>query len=251
MSKPTRKELVIISPNNVALRITLANLGERIAAYVLDFLLVGSYLTLVSVVFIELNSAEIYAPDYVVFLTYVPTFLYRPVCESILQGQTIGKRVKKLKVIQKDGLQAGPLEFATRWMLLPVDFFFTGGPGLISFNLTSFNQRLGDIAANTVVIKLPEAKKEQTKIHIKDLGEEPFFFEAQTLSEEDIELIEDVIIRYKASGDRTLIISADAAFKQKLRLQDTDLEGLTFLYQLLKDHHLYAKEKEASSYSLT
>lgn len=70
------------------------------------------------------------------------------ICES-LSGQTLGKRIAKLRVVKPDGSAAGTGRIALRTILRPIDYTFIG---IITVLATGKKrQRLGDLAANTIV----------------------------------------------------------------------------------------------------
>src|ERR1051325_9168127 len=72
------------------------------------------------------------------------------------RGQTIGKRLFRLRVVDAHGLRVQFNQIVIRNLLRPVDmlpaFYLVGG---IACTLSRKSQRLGDIAANTVVIRIP------------------------------------------------------------------------------------------------
>jgi len=73
------------------------------------------------------------------------------------RGQTIGKRLLRLRVVDVEGMRLQFNQIVVRNLLRFVDalpvFYFTGG---LTCWLNSKCQRLGDIAANTVVIRAPK-----------------------------------------------------------------------------------------------
>jgi len=83
------------------------------------------------------------------------TFGYSIFFEWLWRGQTIGKRVLKLRVVDADGLRLTSSQIVIRNLLRLVDllpFCYTvGGAFLV---LSPKLQRLGDLAANTVVIRI-------------------------------------------------------------------------------------------------
>jgi hypothetical protein len=72
------------------------------------------------------------------------------------QGQTIGKRLFKLRVMDSQGLQLQPSQIVIRNLLRAVDglplFYLLGGLACL---ISKKAQRLGDLAANTIVIRSP------------------------------------------------------------------------------------------------
>jgi uncharacterized RDD family membrane protein YckC len=81
---------------------------------------------------------------------------YGIVCEWSWRGQTVGKRLFRLRVVDAEGLHLQFSQIATRNLLRFVDslplFYFIGG--LVCW-LSPKCQRLGDLAANTIVIRYP------------------------------------------------------------------------------------------------
>jgi uncharacterized RDD family membrane protein YckC len=81
---------------------------------------------------------------------------YGIACEWVWRGQTVGKKLFRLRVVDADGLRLQFNQVVTRNLLRFVDslplFYFVGG---IVCALSPRCQRLGDIAANTVVVRYP------------------------------------------------------------------------------------------------
>ena len=77
-------------------------------------------------------------------------------CEWRWRGQTIGKRLLRLRVVDAEGMRLQFNQIVTRNLLRFVDslpaFYFVGG---LACWLSPKCQRLGDIAANTIVIRNP------------------------------------------------------------------------------------------------
>ncbi|WP_335999691.1 RDD family protein [Halorientalis halophila] len=81
--------------------------------------------------------------------------LYKPLFEAAI-GYTPGKGVFGLVVAKADGGRCTPGAAVIRHLLRIIDFLFVYPPyaiGLFSIGLTEDKQRLGDLAANTVVVK--------------------------------------------------------------------------------------------------
>ena len=81
---------------------------------------------------------------------------YGITCEWAWRGQTVGKKLFRLRVIDAEGMRLQFNQIVTRNLLRFVDAlpacYFVGG---LSCMLTRHCQRLGDIAANTVVVRYP------------------------------------------------------------------------------------------------
>ncbi len=149
--------VVLETPEGVAIELTLAGLGSRMAAFLLDWFLRG-------VVFVALMLLSALAPADVdlggwwVALVTVASFLllfgYDVLFEVAAGGRTPGKRWTGIRVVDRNG---GPVRFVTsviRNLLRLIDFlpgFYL--VGVISVVVSGRNQRLGDLAAGTLVIR--------------------------------------------------------------------------------------------------
>lgn len=82
---------------------------------------------------------------------------YGMVLEWVWRGQTVGKRLLRLRVVDAHGLKLQPSQIVLRNLLRAVDMlpglYLVGG---LTCLLSRRAQRLGDLAANTVVVRIPE-----------------------------------------------------------------------------------------------
>lgn len=86
-----------------------------------------------------------------VFLLYWGYFV---VSEQVLGGQTLGKRLLGLRVVAQDGTDVGPLASVVRNLLRVIDIVpGTYGIGVAAMLLSPRAQRLGDMAAGTLVVR--------------------------------------------------------------------------------------------------
>jgi uncharacterized RDD family membrane protein YckC len=133
----------------------LAGPVSRVLALVIDLMVVNVALSLLvggvklGGVLSEDFSFGIYA-----LLVFLLPMLYSMVLESVWRGQTLGKRLLNLKVVDQDGLRLQVSQVVVRNLLRAVDslpvFYLVGGVATL---VTRRGQRLGDLAANTVVIR--------------------------------------------------------------------------------------------------
>ncbi|MBI2685150.1 MAG: RDD family protein [Acidobacteria bacterium] len=84
---------------------------------------------------------------------FVVSLLYGILCEWLWQGQTVGKRMMGIRVMDRDGLPIHVSQIVVRNLLRPVDmlpmFYLVGGMVALA---SRYGQRVGDKAANTVVV---------------------------------------------------------------------------------------------------
>jgi len=159
--------LNIDTPELIAIRFPVAGLGSRFLAILTDSAIqLVAYLILVLIFALIVNSAAKATGNvglsgnsekwFIAFLILVHFLLYWgyfTLFEAFWNGQTPGKRLCKIRVIQQDGRQITLFESMTRNLIRIIDWF----PGIylvgvISMLCTRRHQRLGDLAASTIVI---------------------------------------------------------------------------------------------------
>jgi uncharacterized RDD family membrane protein YckC len=152
--------LEVETPDHVVLRYDLAGAGNRGFAAVLDFL-VASLIAFTANVILQWAGAFSQASFYVVaglalIVTLVVIWAYFIVLEWLWNGQTIGKRAYRLRVINEDGSPAQFTAVLIRNLLRLVDFLpALYGIGVLVIILSPKSQRLGDLAAGTYVVRAP------------------------------------------------------------------------------------------------
>lgn len=150
-------ELRIQTPEGVSFSFLLASPFSRMLAFVVDGAAVVaiSQVTSLSAGFLGLISADV-AKAVMVLSYFAVSIFYGILLEYAWRGQTLGKRLFRLRVIDRQGLRLSFSQIALRNLLRFVDMlpfcYFVGGAFCLA---TTRFQRLGDIAANTVVIRQP------------------------------------------------------------------------------------------------
>jgi uncharacterized RDD family membrane protein YckC len=150
--------LTIATPEGVDLELTLAGVGSRFTSALLDYLiqlLILIALALVLGLGIGLKpGAGGYAAAIWVVLAFLLFVGYDVAFEVLASGRTPGKRLNGLRVVLENG---GPVTFpasAVRNVLRVIDLLpGTYLVGIVSILVSSRNQRLGDHAAGTLVVR--------------------------------------------------------------------------------------------------
>ena len=144
------------TPERVDLQLDLAGVGSRALAFVLDYIvlvavLLGSGLVLLfSGLLFQAWALAIWLVVY-----FLLTWFYFAFFELVWEGQTPGKRLLGLRVQKQGGYPIGWPEALIRNFLRPlVDVFMLAMPiGLLVMMFTRRHQRIGDLAAGTVVVR--------------------------------------------------------------------------------------------------
>jgi len=155
-------QLSIDTPELVSIEMSLAGIGSRFIAVLIDTLIWGVALLIVTFVLILVMpairafgrlSAQWTVALYT-FLIFLFNWGYFTLFEAFWNGQTPGKRVAKIRVIQRSGRAIGLFESMARNFIRYVDQFpFFYAVGVIAVFASKQHQRLGDLAAGTLVVR--------------------------------------------------------------------------------------------------
>jgi uncharacterized RDD family membrane protein YckC len=159
---PSSDQLSIETPELVAIDMPLAGIGSRFIAVLIDTLLWLACLLVLGLLFWAVQPAveafSLLSSQWQVAIWTFAVFLlnwgYFTLFEAFWNGRTPGKRVARIRVIQRSGRPIGFLESLARNLVRYVDqvpFFYA--VGVIVMFITRQHQRLGDLAAGTLVVQ--------------------------------------------------------------------------------------------------
>lgn len=150
--------LSIRTPEGVSFGFQLAGPVTRFLAWTIDVLVVlAVVLTVMMLIGLTglFSSLEDLSFTLFVLLSFALPVLYGMLLEWFMRGQTFGKRVLGLRVVDEQGLKLQFSQVVVRNLMrfidaLPINLYFVGG---LSCLISKKAQRLGDLAASTVVIR--------------------------------------------------------------------------------------------------
>jgi uncharacterized RDD family membrane protein YckC len=236
----------IKTAQNVTIEYELASLRERILASFIDLVIVGTGTFMIFFLFImgitdQMNDAMIGR-----ILGFLPLFgfiLYQYFSELLSDGQSLGKKAMGIKVVRLDGKQPGSSDYLLRAVFHVADTIFTSGIlAAMVISTTAKRQRLGDLTANTTVIRkdLNQRFRLEDILNIQSLENyTPSYPEVKMLTDEDMLTIKSVISRYRKYQNEAHNEILDQVVKH---LQDLlnipQYEGtkIEFLQTLLRDY---------------
>lgn len=139
------------TPERIVFEYPLAGVFLRFWAHLIDWL-VWLMIVVVSF-FVLLFALGIQGIGPWLVLVFVMQWAFGAFCEGLFNGKTLGKVALRLRVVSAHG---GPITWTQaiiRNLVSPVDGWPLGFmPGLIAMGLTEKGQRLGDLAASTIVV---------------------------------------------------------------------------------------------------
>ncbi|MFN3315414.1 MAG: RDD family protein [Raineya sp.] len=234
---------------NVFIEYNLAGLGERILAFIMDFIIIVLYIW--AIIFIAIKSQIEAIIDtttaYIllfIFL-YLPISMYSLVQEVFFNGQTIGKRILGIKVITTRGKQPSLTQYMVRWLFRVIDIWSNLGiVGIVVAASNPYNQRLGDLAAGTCLIKLKNKTELSKQLIIPEFHQlyEPKYTQVVLLSDTDINLVKEALLTYKKYQNQEILETFANKIKEILQINTTD-KNEKFLNRIVKDYtYLTSKE---------
>ncbi len=158
MASGRTNALAVRTPEGIEFSLLLAGPVVRFLAWGVDLacigvavMLIGGVVRLAAVVSLDVGMAL------AVLVNFAVSVGYAIVLEWLWRGQTLGKRLLRLRVMDEQGLRLQFSQVMVRNLLRVVDClplcYLAGG---LSSLVTRHSQRLGDIAANTIVVRIPE-----------------------------------------------------------------------------------------------
>ncbi len=195
----------------------------------------------------------------------VPIMLYHVILEITMNGQSIGKKIMGMRVVNENGGRPSASQFMIRWLLRISDTWIlallfvvlSAGAGIrgwqtgflillaLGFLITDIvlvassqkGQRIGDILAKTILIRTSsKASIEDTVFQEVEESYTPSFPQIMRLSDRDINAIKSILESSKKKNDYLMATSASDKIKNHLQIQ-TDLDPQVFLEILLKDYN--------------
>lgn len=242
-------QIAINTSQNVNIDFALASIGDRMVAFIIDTLIKALYLFITYYVLdlfgfsryiMKLDSWSGMAINIMISL---PVIFYTLFFESSWEGQTPGKKVRKIKVVKIDGYQASFGDYLIRWVFNLIDIYLDSGiVGLTSMIISKDNQRLGNMASGTAVISLKNNVKISSTI-LEELKEDyvPIFPQVIALSDNDMRIIKENFNNAVKIGDNDIISKLSEKVKSILKLETypQDLTEKQFISVVIKDYNFY------------
>ncbi len=259
----------IETPFNIELEFEIAEAHKRLFAYLVDFsILLLFFMSMKYFYYGGFNLTSTESLESHVGLDIltisIPMLLYSLVCDVMMHGQTIGKKILNIRVISLDGGEPSLSQYTIRWMFKVFEwpFFFgytffslqsimayimiTGFWGvvvLIFIAVSKKNQRLGDIAANTVVVNTqsPFSVNDTVYMQINDMNYSVTFPEVLKLSDRDINTIKNVVSLYHKEYNTETCDRLALKVQEVLEIH-SNMYSINFLETLLADYNYLANK---------
>ncbi len=232
----------IETAQNVTIHQNVAPLSTRIGAFLVDMLIIAGYYL---IIYLILNALGLSLNEslYVFYvLLSLPVFFYSLLFETLMNGQTPGKYVGKIRVTKLDGSKPTFGSYLIRWVLRLIDISLASGSvALLTILLNGKGQRLGDLAAGTTVIS------EKNTISISDtllvdIPDEykPTFPQVTLLNDKDIQTIKELYLKAKRNGNHNTILKL---YQKIIDITEitTEMPPINFIDVVIKDYNYFTQ----------
>lgn len=229
------KTIKILTPDNVEIEYSLASVGVRAAAAGIDFLihliilLMAGGIAIGVIYYIGASDEVLYTTIAIILIIYgLLNYAYFVACDLFMKGQTIGKKVYRIRIIRDNGEGIAFSHAMIR------EFFRAAidplGVGFITMFFSKRNKRLGDMLASTIVVE--EEKKSLTLLDITSETLSQY-----QLTKEEVSLLRDYFERsgtLRAEIKKELENKLLGYFIKRFEIPDPVTDKEQFLRSLLQ-----------------
>ncbi len=240
------RSIEIRTTQNVTIEYELAALRDRFFAFFIDVLIVGTkfyILILILEPIWGLIAESSLSGRFMGLLPIAMFVFYHLLSEILADGQSWGKKAIGIKVVRLDGKEPSLSDYLLRAVFHLVDTIFCVGIiAALLISSSNKSQRLGDMTANTAVIRvkfnLQFSLADILKINTLD-DYEPTYPEVRRLSEQDMLLIKTIISRYRRYRNRAhqdVVNELVENLTTQLDIQTPPRDKISFLRTLIRDY---------------
>lgn len=256
-------EIQISTPFNIDIEFEIAAFHKRLLAYFIDLIILVLYmLSMVYLLFGRFTVGE-GSYGFVMIIMVIPMLFYTMTSEILMNGQTAGKKIFRIKVVSLDGAEPTFGQYVLRWFMRFYEWAFiifvlfwgnglwgifwlvVGGiTSIIIISISQKSQRLGDIVAGTVVVETHSklTVHDTIFINVAQTDYKVKFPEVMRLSDRDINTVKNVLIQSKKTNNY------DTCNRIAVKVQDvlkvsTDMYALEFLEKILEDYNYLATKE--------
>ncbi len=234
----------ILTGQHIVIKYEPAGLLRRGCALIIDYIIIILYVYLIVLFYSEFNlQIPNRMENITFFIAFLPIICYHFFFESLMNGRTPGKIITGTRVTNLDGSMPGPTSYFLRWLLLPIDLFPTGiGIGGLFIAFSQNHQRIGDLAAGTVVVrnaKPPKLDLDKDFIEFSD-DYQPTFQQVELLSDGQVRFISYMLHDPRNKRAVTSSIQSLSTKVKEMLKVETTLNDRSFLETIVRDYNYYA-----------
>ena len=236
------RTIEVTTTQNVTIEYELADVRHRIFAFAIDYIIIMLLLFIASII-TNIVSVWLYS-TYLSWFVQLPIFLfYSLVSEFFGNGQSWGKRALGIRVVKINGTKCSAGDYLIRWAFRMVDIYLSAGSvASLLISSTERAQRLGDIAANTAVVRVRPSRI----LRLKDImnisttqTHVPQYLAVKQMKESEMLIVKSVLERakkYPNKAHEEAIIDLAEILKERLNVSEKITNPKSFVKTVLNDY---------------
>jgi len=257
---------------NIDVEFEVPEFYRRLIALLIDVLIEFFYFRIAIEIFESIARNRIMTDDDAIYdlqaiglLLFLPLLVYHVVLEITMNGQSVGKKIMSIRVVNENGGKATVSQFLIRWLLRVSDvwiaflilifmlnpymgrdlesaFVFIAAAAflltdIVLVAISKKGQRIGDILAHTILIRTnTRTGIEETVFQEVSDSYIPSFPQIMQLADRDINAIKNINETARKKGDFDMALSAAEKIKSHLKIE-SNLSPFDFLDTLLMDYN--------------
>jgi uncharacterized RDD family membrane protein YckC len=260
-------KLHVETPFNIELAFDTASIGKRAAASFIDLIIAALYVALLHLTILEQtqNFGKLLETSYL-FLIILPLYFYHFFSELLFKGQSLGKKLVGIRVVNSSGYAASTTQYLLRWIISipnmafvfaayylfinPLAVLFVYGlsfiPDVIAVAISKYAKRLGDLAADTVVINTRYKMGLEETIFRSvshDLGYEPKYPAVMRLTDKDINNLRNLIQQKRSKTIEEYSEKVAHRIEEVLTITNVSGDVYQFFEDLLTDYNFFTQKQ--------
>lgn len=258
-------KLNVYTPFNIEVEFNTSSVFRRGAAYLIDLGIASLYVILLFITLIDSSSNFNELLEFTeFFLIVLPLYFYQFVSEVLMNGQSLGKKIMGMRVVNVNGHAASISQYMLRWILSFPNIVFVLAayymlmypflvllwigiisiPDVICMAINGKGKRIGDLAANTVVVDTKHNMNiDQTIFRTvsKDLGYTPKYPEVMRLTDKDINNLRNLLQQKRTKDLDNYTDRVAQRIEVVLSITNASGDAYLFFDELLTDYNFYTQ----------
>lgn len=235
----------VTTTQNVTIQYETAGFLWRFIAWLIDTSIIG--IVFFIIIYLAISFGAVFDSDLQMYLLVAVLmtlkYFYSLVIEMFTNGQSIGKKIVGITVIKLNGNALETSDYLVRWAYRAVDFgmsFFSVGS--IAVLMSEKNQRLGDMIANTTVVKL-KPDRIVTLDDLQNLPDKedfiPKYPEVVRYTDEEMLALKNLLIRCQQYPNNTyydILHKTVNTLKEQLGIEGAKMDDMNFLREIISEY---------------
>ncbi|MDB5225824.1 MAG: hypothetical protein JWN78_17 [Bacteroidota bacterium] len=235
----------VTTTQKVTIQYETAGFVWRFIAWLVDTSIIAIFF--ITVIYFIFSSKTIFgsttASATVAGILILIKYFYSLVIEVFTNGQSIGKKIVGICVIKLNGNALETNDYLIRWAYRAIDFGMSAfAIGTISILMSEKNQRLGDMIANTTVIRL-KPDRIVTLEDLENLPDKedyvPKYPQVTRYNDAEMLALKNLLFRYQQYRNKTyanILQQTVKKIKEQMDVEEIRIDDVSFLREIISEY---------------